>query len=142
MGHDASKVVLGAVKSSFKEVGNHKGSIPAGKVVRLKSDDTISLAKADGNLLGVSIGVDQSDIGRTAICYKGTGVPIRLTAAFTPTVGAIVHVSDTTGLAIASGAGATATNAVYREVKAGGGIEEDGSATDVDVAIIDFPGGL
>ena len=137
--HDASKVVMGATLSTAKEVTSRKGAILAGLVTRLKSDETLSIAKADGSILGVSLGGDLSNAGFTAFCRKGLDVPLLLTAAFTPVVGAQVHVSDTTGKAIASGAGATAVNAVYKSaVKAG--IQEDG--TTANVALIDFPGGL
>jgi hypothetical protein len=139
MSHDASKVLLGATRSSFKVVDNRAGSIAAGMIVRLKSDDTISIALADGNPLGISLGKDLSDISRTAICRKGKAVPVLLTDAFTPTKGAQVNFSDTTGLAIASGAGATAVNAIY-VTGVITGIKEDG--TTANVALIDFPGGL
>ena len=140
MGHDATKVLLGTNRSSFKHVDNRVGAIEAGKVVRLKSDGTLSLAKADGSLLGVSFGKDLSDAGRTNICRSGLLVPIMTTAAFTPTLGAQVTISDTTGIAAAVGAGATAVNAVYASglLK---GIKEDG-VTEVDCALIDFQGGL
>lgn len=139
MGHDASKVLLGSTKSSAKEVDNRKGVIAAGLAVRLKSDDTIVVTAADGNLLGISLGRSLSDTSRTAICRKGLAVPVLLTDAFTPTIGAQVNISDTTGKAAASGGGATAVNAVY----ASGvltGVDEDGAS--VNVALIDFPGGL
>lgn len=139
MAHDASKVLLGSTQSSAKEVDNRKGVIAAGLAVRLKSDDTIVVTAADGNLLGISLGRSLSDTSRTAICRKGLSVPILLTDAFTPTIGAQVNISDTTGKAAASGGGATAVNAVY----ASGvltGVNEDGAS--VNVALIDFPGGL
>lgn len=141
MGHNPNKALMGNVPSSAKEVTNKKGVINAGLAVRLKSDDTISIAKADGELLGISCGKDLSDIGRTAIVRKGLKVPMRLTDGFDPTVGAQVHISDTTGMAIASGAGATGVNAVYQSGRlSDGGLAEDG--TTVGVAYIDFPGGL
>jgi hypothetical protein len=139
MAHDATKVLLGTTTSSIKEVDNRKGTIAAGLIVRLKSDDTISIAAADGNPLGISLGRSLSDTARTAIARKGLRVPLVLTAAFTPTVGAQVNISDTTGKGIAAGAGATAMNATY----ASGlltGIDEDGA--DALVALIDMPGGL
>lgn len=139
MGHDATKVLLGATRSNIREIDNRKGSIEAGLIVRLKSDDTIVITAADGNPLGISVGKDLSDIGRTAIARKGVGIPVLLTAAFTPTKGAQVHISDTTGKAIASGAGATGMNAVYTSGVLTG-VKEDG--TTADVALIDFPGGL
>lgn len=139
MSHDASKVLLGQTPSSAKEVDNLAGNpatFLAGLCVHLKSDGTLSLASADGSKLGISLGKDLSDTQRVAICRKGLSVPILLTDAFTPTVGAQVQISTTTGKAVSSG---TAVNASY----ASGvltGIAEDGS--EVNVALIDMPGGL
>lgn len=141
MSHDASKVLMGSTVNSDRTVTNHAGSIEAGKVCRQKSDGTITTALADGGNLGVSLGKDLSNISRTAICRRGLAVPILLTAAFTPTVGAIVHVSDTTGLAIASGAGATATKARYK-TGALTAVKEDGTEVASGAALIDMEGGL
>jgi len=138
--HNPNQCLLGSTRGSIKEIGNKKGTIQAGVAVRLKSDDTIVTAKADGSLLGISVGKDLSDTNRTAIAYKGIGVPIRLTAAFTPTVGAAVAIDDVTGFAKAAGAGVTAVNAVYSQLLSAGAIAEDG--TTVTAALIDFPGGL
>jgi hypothetical protein len=138
MSHSATKVLMGTTRSSFKNVDNHAGSIAAGLAVRLKSDDTISVAEADGNLLGISIGKDLSDTNRTAICRKGTEVPIQLTAAFTPTIGAQVKIDATTGKASTDG---TAVNAVYVS-GAMTMIAEDGTETASACALIDMPGGL
>jgi hypothetical protein len=139
--HSPDKVVMGTTRGNIKEIGNRKGVIDAGLAVRLKSDGTISTASADGQLLGISVGKDMSDIGRTAIAYKGIGVPLQLTAAFTPTVGATVAIDNVTGKGKAAGAGVTAVNAVYLSIPSTGGLAEDG-VTIVPVAIIDFPGGL
>lgn len=139
--HNPNVVVLGSTRGNIKEIGNRKGYIAAGIAVRLKSDGTISTASADGGLLGISVGRDLSNTGRTAIAYKGIGVPIRLTAAFTPTLGAPVGIDNVTGLAKAAGAGVTTVNAVYSALLSDGGLkEEDGTAT--PCALIDFPGGL
>ena len=141
MAHSATKVQMGTTRSSFKHIDNKAGVIAAGVAVRLKSDDTISVAAADGSLLGISCGRSLSDTSRTAIVRAGTQVPIKLTAAFSPTIGAQVHISDTTGLAIAAGAGATGVNATY----VSGAltlIDEDGVETASLAAIIDMPGGL
>lgn len=141
MAHDTTKIVLGQTKSSHKEVTNFNGTVAAGIAVRLKSDGTLSTTLADGNLIGVSLGKDLSDIGRTAICRKGLLVPLIVTNGFTPTLGAQVNISDTTGYAAASGAGATACNAVYASAKmTAGGLNESGSY--VDVVLVDFAGGL
>lgn len=139
MGHDASKVILGATISSVKTIDNYAGTIAAGLCVHLKSDGSLSLAVADGSKLGISAGKSLSDTARTAVVRKGLGVPILLTAAFTPVKGAQVHISDTTGKAGTAGAGFTATNALYQSAVLTG-VLEDGS--EADVALIDFQGGL
>lgn len=142
--HNANQVVMGSSQSSAKEVTNHKGTIEAGIAVRLKSDDTLSIAQADGELLGISFGKDLSDIGRTAICRKGLRIPMKLTVGFNPTIGAPVAISDTTGLAKAyTGTGDRYVNAVYATGRmSGNGINETNQAADVGVALIDFAGGL
>lgn len=139
MAHDATKVLMGMNRSSFRHVDNRKGSIPAGTVVRLKSDGTISTAKADGEILGVSFGKELSDIGRTNICRSGLEVPILLTSGFTPVIGTQVAIDDATGLAKATGTGVTGVNAVYKSAVLTG-VLEDG--TTANVALIDMPGGL
>lgn len=141
MSHNPNQVLLGATRSNIKEVGNRVGSVAAGLACRLKSDGTVTTAAADGSLVGISLGKDLSDTNRTAFAYKGVGVPIQLTAAFTPTLGAAVHIDDVTGKAKASGAGATAVNATYSAILSGGGLPEDGGAA-IPCALIDFPGGL
>lgn len=141
MGHDATKVLMGATRSNIKEVTNYVASdstFLAGQPMRLKSDGTISKAKADGALLGVSLGKDLANAGRVACCRKGVAVPILLKAAFTPTVGAQVLLDDTTGLATGDGTN-TGVNAVYATSTLTG-VQEDG--TTANVALIDFPGGL
>jgi hypothetical protein len=141
MAHDPTKVLMGTTQSSYKVVTPHKGAIPAGTIVRQKNDGTISVAAADGSPLGISLGKDLSNTGFTAVVRQGLRVPVLLTSAFNPAIGAQVHISDTTGLAIAAGEGATGMNAHYVTGRlAGGGIAEDGST--VGVALIDFGGGL
>lgn len=139
MAHDASKVVLGSNRSSFRVVDNKVGAVEAGLAVRLKNDDTISTAKTDGSLMGVSFGKDLSDAGRTNICREGLLVPLLLTAAFTPVIGAQVAIDDVTGMGKATGAGVTAVNAIYRSGVLTG-VKEDG--TTANVALIDFQGGF
>lgn len=139
MAHDPTKVLLGATQSSLKQVDNYAGDIDAGKIVRLKADGSVSVLAADGLPLGISLGKSLSDTSRTAVCRAGLRVPVLLTGAFTPAVGAQVNISDTTGLAIAAGAGATGMNAVYSSGVLTG-IKEDG--TNANVALIDFQGGL
>lgn len=144
MTHDPTKVLMGTTGSNIKEVTNRAGTIAAGIAVRLKSDDTLSITKADGNLLGISLGKSLSDTSRTAIVRKGLRVPVQLKAGFDPTVGAVVSIDDATGLAAGDGT-RTAVNAFYATGRIGGtgvngGIQEDG--TTVGVALIDFAGGL
>ncbi len=136
MTHDPTKVLLGNSETSFKVVDNRAGAIPAGSFVFLKSDDTITDNVADGAPLGVSIGKDLSGTDWTAICRKGTRVPVLIGDGFTPTIGAQVQAHATDGTAVASG---TAQNA-YFATSTLTGIKEDG--TTANVALIDFPGGL
>lgn len=140
MGHDPTKVLMGTTQSSYKVVDNMKGEIPAGLAVRLKSDGTISKAKADGELQGISLGKDLSNIGRTSICRKGIRVPVILKTGFNPAIGAQVEIDDAEGYATGDGT-KTGVNAVYVTGRlAGGGVAEDG--TTVGVALIDMAGGL
>lgn len=140
--HDASMIQMGSTRSSNREVSNHVGSIAAGKVVRLKSDDTITTASADGASIGVSLGKDQSGTGHTAICRKGEGVPVLLANGFEPDIGAQVAVSDTTGIACAyTGSGDSYVNAVYSSEKKSA-LDELGAAVADGAAYIDFVGGL
>lgn len=139
--HNASAVQMGTTYSNHREVENRAGdpaTFLAGLCVHQKSDGTISLAAADGSKLGISLGRSQSDTKRTAICRKGLKVPILLTNGFTPTVGAQVQISTTTGKAVSSG---TAVNAVYASSTLTA-YDEDGNAITDGAALIDFQGGL
>ena len=140
MAHDANKVILGATRDSFKVVTNKKGTIDAGLGVRLKDDDTISLAAADGELLGVSLGKDLSGVGYTNIVREGLMVPVIVGAAVTIGNQAAVH--DTTGLFYDEGTGSTtAVNAVFKSARlVNGGKKEDGN--EINIAFIDMVGGL
>ena len=142
MGHDASKVLLGQINSNIKTVINRAGdpaTFLAGLCVHLKSDDTISLAAADGAKMGISLGNSMSGNKRVAIAMEGEGVPVLLTASFTPTIGAQVQISTTTGKAVASG---TAVNAFYMSGKKTA-IKEDGTEDSTDgCALISMVGGL
>jgi hypothetical protein len=140
MSHDPTKVLMGATQSAHREVTNYNGSREAGLILRLKNDGTLSITKADGELIGVSLGRDLSDIGRTSVCRKGLRVPVLLKSGYNPAVGAVVEVDDATGLATGDGT-KTATAAYFATGRlAGGGIGEDGETK--GVALIDFPGGL
>ncbi len=142
MAHDSDVVVMGTGQSSVKEVDNRAGVIAAGLAVRLKSDETITTALADGSLLGISLGRSLSDTSRTAIARKALRVPVVLTNGFTPVIGAQVAISDTTGKALAyTGSGDSYVNAVYVSSTLTG-IDEDGAELADGCALIDFPGGL
>lgn len=82
MAHDATKVVLGATVSSSKAVSEMAGNPAtyiAGLALRLKSDDTISVTKADGKWLGISIGKGLSDSTKTVgVIREGLKVPVLL----------------------------------------------------------------
>lgn len=141
MGHSATTIQMGLTQSSIKEVDNRLGdpaTFLAGLCVHLKSDETLSLASADGSKLGISMGRSQSDTKRTAICRKGLRVPILLTNGLTPVIGAQVQISTTTGKAISSG---IAVNAYYVSSTMTA-LDEDGTAITDGAALIDFPGGL
>lgn len=152
MGHSTSKVQMGSTRSNIREVVSHKGDIAAGIAVRRKSDGTLSTTSSDGALYGVSLGKDLSNAGYSAICVKGLGVPLQLTAGLDPSIGAVVSISNSTGKGASSSATAcAATYAAPYEgagsvtARVGGtgvdaGQQEDG--TTVGVAYIDFPGGL
>jgi hypothetical protein len=132
---------MGNVASNLKSIESHEGdpaTFQAGLCVHLKTDGTLSLAAADGSKIGISVGKDLSDTLRTSICKKGVRVPIQVTAAFEPAVGAAVQISTTTGKAVTSG---TTVNAIYSAVGLTG-IGEDGVELEDPVALIDFPGGL
>lgn len=139
MGHDSSKVLMGTTQSSFRNVDNHAGDIPAGKIVRLNSSDVLTIAASGAAALGISLGKSLSDTSRTAICRKGVRVPVLVTDAFSPAVGAQVAIHDTTGIAATKDGSSTYVNAIYAEVGLTG-ILEDG--TEAAVALIDMPGGL
>jgi len=144
MPHDANKIQMGTTRSSIREVSNHVGAIAAGKVVRLKSDDTITTVVTDGAAVGVSIGRDQSSTTQThtAIVDRGLGVPILLDAAYEPEIGEQVAIIDGTGIARAyTGTGDYYVNAHFSSEKMSA-VDEDGAAITNGAAYIDFPGGL
>ncbi len=139
--HSATTVYMGTSQSSSKEVDNMSGdpaTFLAGLCVHLKSDGTLSLAVADGSKLGISMGRSLSDTKRTAIARKGLRIPILLANGFTPTVGAQVQISTTTGKAVSSG---TAVNAYY-DTATLTAYDEDNVAITDGAALISFPGGL
>jgi hypothetical protein len=139
--HSASTIYMGSTQSRVKEVDNRAGdpaTFAAGLCCHLKSDGTLSLAVADGSKLGISLGRSLSATKRTAIARKGLRIPVLLANGFTPTIGAQVQISTTTGKAVSSG---TAVNAVYVSSTMTA-YDEDGVAISDGAALIDFPGGL
>lgn len=141
MSHSATTVYMGSHGSNILESDNWPGdpaTFLAGLCVHLKSDDTVSLAAADGSKLGISLGRSLSDHKRLSIARKGKKVPILLANGFTPTIGAAVQISTTTGKAVASG---TTVNAVYVSGTLTA-YDEDGAAISDGAAFIDFIGGL
>lgn len=85
MAHNASKVVMGTVKTSSREVTEHVASpstFKAGLAVRQKSDGDLTLTASQGKWLGVSLGKGLSDsLKTTAVARDGLGVPVLLEAA-------------------------------------------------------------
>lgn len=139
--HSAVTVQLGNIGSNIKEIDNwlaDPATFLAGLCCHLKSDGTVSLAVADGSKIGISLGRSLSDTKRVPIARKGLSVPILLANGFTPTIGAQVQISTTTGKAVASG---TAVNAFYSKLPTTT-LDEDGASVADGCALIDFPGGL
>lgn len=139
--HNASVIYMGSTRSKVKEVISKDGdpaTFLAGLCVHQKSDGTLSLASADGSKIGISLGRSLSNTKKTAICAKGLEVPILLANGFTPTVGAQVQISTTTGKAVSSG---TAVNAYYATSTLTA-YDEDGTAIADGAALINMPGGL
>lgn len=139
--HSATTVYMGGHKSNIIESDNwaaDPATFLAGLCCHLKSDKTLSLAAADGSKLGISLGKSLSDHKRTTVARRGLAIPILLANGFTPTIGAQVQISTTTGKAVSSG---TAVNAVYVS-GALTAYDENGEAIADGAALIDFPGGL
>jgi hypothetical protein len=83
MAHDASKVLLGTITSSIRDVTNESGdptTFVAGLAVRRADDGALQLEDdSTAVLIGVSVGSSLSgDVGKTAVCRAGEGVPIRV----------------------------------------------------------------
>lgn len=80
MAHDATKVVMGSSRSSSKQgsetFGSDPASFPAGVAVRRNSSNLLSLTKADGNWVGISMGKSLSDSKKTTVQLAGEQVPV------------------------------------------------------------------
>lgn len=136
--HDPNKVLMGVPMKSFRVSESVAGNAAAGTAVRLKSDGSAGVALADGELNGVSLGSKLCGPGFISIALSGNEVPLLLTASFEPVIGDQVIISDTTGLAAATG---TAVNAIYAST-AKTAILEDGTEVAGGCALIKFVGGL
>jgi hypothetical protein len=145
---------MGSTGSSLREVSNYKSKsgavVEAGLATILEATNEVSKDTSEGPLVGISLGKDLSDLGRTVVCHKGLRVPVKLKAGFDPVVGAQVAIEDDTGLARAyTGSGDRKVNAVFASGRLGGsaatgGIVEGATSETgtIGVALIDFPGGL
>jgi len=152
--HNASQALMGSTGSSLREVSNYKSKsgavVEAGLATILEATNEVSKDTSEGSLVGISLGKDLSDLGRTVVCHKGLRVPMKLKAGFDPVVGAQVAIEDDTGLARAyTGSGDRKVNAVFASGRLGGsaatgGIVEGATSETgtIGVALIDFPGGL
>lgn len=101
--HDITKVAMGSTYSSDKAISEYTGAPAtylAGLAVRRKSDNTLSVAVADGQWLGVSLGKSLSDISKTAVCRAGLRVPVLLEAK--PAYGE-VEITSYANLVVSSG---------------------------------------
>lgn len=139
--HSDTTLYMGSHKSNIMESDNFladPATFLAGLCGHLKSDNTVSLASADGSKIGISLGNSLSDTKRTTFVRRGIKVPILLANGFTPTLGAQVQISTTTGKAVASG---TAVNAFYSKLYTTV-YGEDGNVIADGAALIDFAGGL
>lgn len=141
MAHNASVVYMGSKLSNVAEVDSWDADpsvIQAGLCAHLDDDGTVDLTASSGGKLGISLGRSLSSTNRVSVARRGLQIPILLTNGFTPTIGAQVQISTTTGKAVSSG---TAVNAVYRSSVLTA-YDEDGVAIADGAALIDFPGGL
>jgi hypothetical protein len=148
--HESDHVLMGTTQSTFRDgvscYNEDPATFPAGTVVRLASTGALSVTKADGNYLGISLGKSLSDTAKTAILKAGSRVPILLTddsAEYAYVVpGLPVYIDDVTGLAnIVDDAEVTTTisSAMYVSGPLTA-ILEDG--TEGMCALIDMVGGL
>ena len=84
MSHDATKVLMGATRTTSKEVTRHAGdpaTYLAGLAVR-QGASALSLLSSAGRWLGISLGRNLSDVANSvAIARDGLGVPVLLEAS-------------------------------------------------------------
>lgn len=80
--HDASKVLLGASRSTDREItceAADPASFPAGLAVR-RASSVGGLSLSSGQLIGVSMGRDLSDTAKTAVARTGLQIPLKVFA--------------------------------------------------------------
>lgn len=79
--HSSTIVQLGSTRSNHKDVSKHESdpaTFLAGLCVSLKDDATLSLLKADGFRIGVSLGKGLSNDSKcTSVLRAGESVPVR-----------------------------------------------------------------
>jgi hypothetical protein len=142
MAHDSTKILLGSHGSSDIVSTCENGdpaTFIAGLVVRKASTGEISLAS--GQIIGVSLGISQSDTKKTSVCRAGNIIPIQITDdeddfAYV-VIGQPVEVSATTGKAVPDD---VATGAIYVSGPMKG--IDPITKAEIDVALIDMGGGL
>lgn len=79
--HDPSKVVMGVVGSSDRELTMEDGdpaTYPAGLALRRTSAGGVSPVSSAGAFIGVSMGASLSDTKKLSVCRVGDRVPVRL----------------------------------------------------------------
>lgn len=145
MAHNATQVQLGGSLSSDRDIvcfDADPALLPAGTIVRLKSDGTLSKISTDGALFGVSMGVSFSSIKRLAVCKAGNQIPVLLNVSGDVTTyaapGKAVYVDNASGKA-STVAGSSLTSAIYTSGQLTGLV---GDGTTTPVALIDMGGGL
>lgn len=114
MAHDATKILIGSHGSSDLQASKEdvdSALFPAGRAVRRKNDGKLSLALADGQLTGVSLGSDLADTKKTAVARVGNRIPIEL-AAFLVKASLTFVAKRTVAVSIAFVAGGTAGSEV------------------------------
>lgn len=78
--HDATKVLLGSTRSSSKQgsedFAGSSATYKAGLAVRRNSSNALSLVKADGGWVGISLGKSLSDDLKTTVLKAGEQVPL------------------------------------------------------------------
>lgn len=82
MPHDPSRVVLGQAGSSIMESSaliENPLNFPSGTAVRLRSTGGLSTQKAQGSLIGVSLGRSLSSTSKMAVARSGLDIPLLIT---------------------------------------------------------------